>query len=64
MSDLSIGEIRREFTKNVLGLIGIGIIVMLVIISIIAVITIPISTFQEWNNPEKWITYPKTAIPL
>tara|TARA_B110000014_G_scaffold263893_1_gene262290 strand:+ start:1020 stop:2384 length:1365 start_codon:yes stop_codon:yes gene_type:complete len=64
MSDLSIGEIRREFTKNVLGLIGIGIIVMLVAISIIAVITIPISTFQEWNNPEKWITYPKTSIPI
>ena len=23
-----------------------------------------IETFQEWNNPGSWITYPKTAIPV
>ena len=27
-------------------------------------IAIPIETFQEWNNPGSWITYPKTAIPV
>ena len=25
---------------------------------------IPASTFQDWNNPEKWISYPKTSVPI
>ena len=31
--------------------------------SIITISVIPASTFQEWNNPEKWISYPKTSVP-
>ncbi len=27
-------------------------------------VTIPIETFQEWNNPEKWILYPKVSTPV
>ncbi|SVA39915.1 uncharacterized protein METZ01_LOCUS92769, partial [marine metagenome] len=27
------------------------------------VITIPIDTFKQWNNPNNWISYPKTSVP-
>ena len=46
-----------------MGLAGVSILVTLVIISISTMIIIPVSTFQEWNNPEKWISYPKTSVP-
>jgi peptide/nickel transport system permease protein len=46
-----------------MGIAGIGILVILVAISIGAVIIIPVETFQQWNNPQNWIFYPKTAIP-
>jgi peptide/nickel transport system permease protein len=64
MSSISTEDIKREFTRSVLGMTGIAIITSLIIISIIATVTIPASTFQEWNNPEKWLTYPKTSIPI
>ncbi|MGH1521636.1 MAG: ABC transporter permease [Nitrosopumilus sp.] len=57
-------EIKQEFFKNKMGVTGIIILVGLITISIITMITIPIETFQEWNNPEKWISYPKIAIPI
>ena len=61
MSSVSSADIKREFSKSVLGIIGILIIISLITVSIIAAITIPASTFQEWNNPEKWLNYPKTV---
>ena len=64
MSSVSTEDIKREFKKSILGITGILIISGLIIISIIAAITIPQSTFQEWNNPEKWLQYPKTSIPI
>ena len=64
MSSLSTDEIRHEFGKSLLGITGIIIISSLVMVSVITVITIPASTFQEWNNPEKWLDYPKTSIPI
>ena len=64
MSSIPTEDIKREFAKSVLGMTGIAIITILIAISLIAVITIPASTFQEWNNPEKWLEYPKTSIPI
>ena len=63
MNDISINEIKREFLKSKLGLTGIFILFSLILVSIITISVIPTSTFQEWNNPEKWISYPKTAVP-
>ena len=63
MSNVSSSEIRREFTKSKVGLIGIGILASLVILSMVAAITIPIDTFKQWNNPGSWISYPKTSVP-
>jgi len=63
LSGISTNEIKREFLKSKLGLTGIFILLGLVIISIVTISIIPTSTFQEWNNPEKWISYPKTSVP-
>ena len=46
-----------------MGIAGIAILVVLVSISIGAVVLVPVETFQQWNNPQSWISYPKTAIP-
>ena len=58
------GEIRSEFFKSPMGLTGIGILGILISVSIGAGIFIPLETFQEWNNPGNWISYPKTAMPI
>ena len=63
MSSVSTNEIKREFLKSKMGLTGVFILLGLVLVSIITISTIPVSTFQEWNNPEKWILYPKTSVP-
>jgi len=47
-----------------MGIAGIVILLTLGIVSIIAIIAIPIETFQEWNNPSNWIENPKVAIPI
>ena len=64
MNDTSSSEIKREFMKSKTGLVGIGILACLIIMSIVAIITIPIDTFKQWNNPGNWISYPKTSIPI
>ena len=64
MSNVTPQEIKKEFFKSKMGIAGIAILTILILTSIITIIIIPIETFQEWNNPESWITYPKTAIPV
>ena len=64
MSSVSPSEIKKEFLKSKMGIAGIGILAVLVAISIGAIIIIPVETFQQWNNPQSWISYPKTAIPI
>jgi len=59
----TIQEIRHEFVKSKIGIAGISILLALIIISIIAVVVIPVETFKGWNNPDKWISYPKVAQP-
>lgn len=64
MSTISPSEIKQEFLRSKIGMAGIGILVILILVSIIAAIIIPVETFQEWNNPSSWISFPKTAIPV
>ena len=64
MNDILSSDLIKEFTKNKTGLIGIGILLTLVMISLIAAVTIPIDTFKQWNNPSNWISYPKTSMPV
>ena len=64
MNDILSSDLIKEFTKNKTGLIGIGILLTLVMISLIAAVTVPIDTFKQWNNPSNWISYPKTSMPI
>ena len=64
MSSISPQEIKKEFFKSKMGIAGITILTILILTSIFTMVLIPIETFQEWNNPGSWITYPKTAIPV
>lgn len=64
MSGITPQEIKQEFLKSKMGIAGITILTVLVITSIIAMIVIPVETFQEWNNPSSWILYPKVATPI
>ena len=64
MSSVSPTEIKREFMKSKIGLIGILILLSLVILSVVAITTIPIDTFKQWNNPGNWISYPKASAPI
>lgn len=57
-------DIKKEFLKSKIGMAGVFILGLLILISVIALITIPIDTFQDWNNPSKWIAYPKVAVPV
>jgi len=63
MSVVSYSELKHEFLRSKIGLAGIGILVILVTISITTVIFIPLETFQQWNNPGSWLSYPKTSVP-
>jgi len=63
MSSFTSSEIRHEFVKSKVGIAGIIILGSLIGISIFTAIIIPVETFQEWNNPGSWISYPKTAMP-
>ncbi|MBC8517096.1 MAG: ABC transporter permease [Nitrosopumilus sp.] len=64
MSSITPQEIKQEFLKSKMGIAGITILAILISISIIAIIAIPVETFQEWNNPGNWISNPKVAIPI
>ena len=61
MSSISPQEIKKEFFKSKMGIAGISILVILILTSVITIIIIPVETFQEWNNPGSWITYPKNS---
>ena len=63
MSAVSSSEIKQEFLKSRIGIAGIVILAMLVSVSIITALVIPVETFQQWNNPQSWIEYPKTTLP-
>ncbi len=64
MSSVTPQELKQEFLRSKIGIAGISILVILVATSIIAMVLIPVETFQEWNNPGNWISYPKVAIPI
>jgi peptide/nickel transport system permease protein len=64
MSFISANDLKSEFAKSKIGIVGIGILFVLVLVSVVAIVTIPLETFQEWNNPSEWIDLPKTSIPI
>jgi len=63
MSSIPLVEIRREFAKSKIGLAGIAILIILGTTSVATILFIPTETLKEWNNPQNWLSLPKTASP-
>ncbi len=57
------GEIRREFARSRIGIAGVGILAVLVAVSLATLAAVPAETLEQWNNPARWLSYPKTALP-
>jgi len=64
MSNITSQDIKKEFFRSKMGIAGIIILTILISTSVVTIVTIPVETFQEWNNPGSWITYPKAATPV
>lgn len=45
------------------GIAGVTVLILLIGISIYAATSIPLDSFRQWNNPNYWIKYPKSAMP-
>ena len=52
-----------EFLRSKSGIAGVIILVSLIIITLYAILAIPLESFRQWNNPNYWIDYPKAAAP-
>src|ERR687889_2208772 len=52
-----------EFLRSKSGIAGVIILISLIIITLYAVLAIPLESFRQWNNPNYWIDYPKAAAP-
>ena len=63
MSSVTTGDLWREFSSSRMGMAGVVILGALVLTSILAMVLIPLETFQQWTNPNSWLSYPKTAVP-
>ena len=45
------------------GVAGVAILFFLIAVSIYAITAVPLDSFRQWNNPNYWIRYPKSAMP-
>lgn len=57
-------EIKSSFVKSKMGLIGLGMLVCLVLVSVLTITLIPLDTYKQWNNPASWTEFPKSALPI
>ncbi|MFZ0894912.1 MAG: ABC transporter permease [Candidatus Nitrosopolaris sp.] len=55
--------VLRKFAHSRGGIAGIIILIFLILITLYAIIYIPLDSFMQWNNPDYWIDYPKAAAP-
>ncbi len=60
---LAYSEIWKEFRRYKTGIAGLIILAALAVTSAVAVTTIPLETFQQWQNPAQWTNNPKAAMP-
>ena len=63
MSVVSWSETWKEFKRSKIGLVGLAILAILAGVSIVAITTIPLDTFKQWQNPSQWTSYPRAAMP-
>jgi len=61
---ISTSQIRQGFLKSRIGLAGVGILMCLIALSVLAAVFIPLDTYKQWNNPTSWTHLPKSALPF
>jgi peptide/nickel transport system permease protein len=57
------GTFLRDFVHSRTGVTGVVILLLLILMTVYAVTSVPLQSFQQWNNPAYWINYPKNAAP-
>jgi peptide/nickel transport system permease protein len=60
---LSKSQILREFRRSKSALIGAGILLGLILMTIYSAVAVPLESYRQWNNPNFWIDLPKSAAP-
>jgi peptide/nickel transport system permease protein len=60
---LSRREVIYKFLRSKSGVAGAIILLALILISIYALVAIPLESYKEWSNPIYWRDYPKTVAP-
>ncbi|MDQ5868206.1 MAG: ABC transporter permease [Thermoproteota archaeon] len=53
----------KHLVRSPAGLTGIVILIFLLSLTIYGLLFVPITAYSQWNNPNYWIDYPKTAAP-
>ena len=61
---LSKSQILKEFKRSKSGIAGLAILLGLFLITVYAVVSIPLTSFTQWNNPNFWIDRPQSAMPV
>ena len=61
---LSKSQIVKEFKRSKSGIAGLAILLGLFLITVYAVVSIPLTSFTQWNNPNFWIDRPQSAMPV
>ena len=56
-------DLGSSILKSRVGISGVGIIVCLVLISAFTIVFIPLDTYKHWNDPSRWTSFPKSALP-
>lgn len=56
-------DFLNKFRRSKSGIAGVTILFLLIGMSIYAAAAVPLDSFRQWNNPNYWIKYPKSAMP-
>src|SRR5919205_1125794 len=56
-------DFLNKFRRLKSGIAGVTILFVLIGISVYATAAVPLDSFRQWNNPNYWIKYPKSAMP-
>lgn len=57
-------EMLHAFLHNRMGIAGMAILGTLAAMSLVTFVVVPPDTLDQWNNPGKWISHPKAAMPV
>lgn len=57
------GGMLADVRRSRAGMAGVIILAGLVILSAAAIAAVPIDTLRDWNNPDRWLSLPRSAVP-